>query len=218
MIERYFGSIPRGEDVVRNVYKEDPITQPIEATWEDPNVQIPMYAAAYRTPSMKERDAYVLDMISTILTGGKTSRLYKKMVDEEKKALDVGAFNNSQEDYGMYIIYSLPMDGVSKEEIINAYDEQIKELQTNLISDKEFQTLRNKFENSFVNSNASIQAVADNLATSYLLYNDTSLVNRSIEILKSITKEEIKEVANKYLNPNQRLILDYIPEKSTASK
>lgn len=140
------------------------------------------------------------------------------MVDEEKKALDVGAFNNSQEDYGMYIIYSLPMDGVSKEEIINAYDEQIKELQTNLISDKEFQTLRNKFENSFVNSNASIQAVADNLATSYLLYNDTSLVNRSIEILKSITKEEIKEVANKYLNPNQRLILDYIPEKSTASK
>lgn len=218
LIERYFGSIPRGEDVVRNVYKEDPITQPIEATWEDPNVQIPMYAAAYRTPSMKERDAYVLDMISTILTGGKTSRLYKKMVDEDKKALDVGAFNNSQEDYGMYIIYSLPMDGVSKEEIINAYDEQIKELQTNLISDKEFQTLRNKFENSFVNSNASIQAVADNLATSYLLYNDTSLVNRSIEILKSITKEEIKEVANKYLNPNQRLILDYIPEKSTASK
>ena len=140
------------------------------------------------------------------------------MVDEEKKALDVGAFNNSQEDYGMYIIYSLPMDGVSKEEIISAYDEQIKELQTNLISDKEFQTLRNKFENSFVNSNASIQAVADNLATSYLLYNDTSLVNRSIEILKSITKEEIKEVANKYLNPNQRLILDYIPEKSTTSK
>jgi zinc protease len=57
---------------------------------------------------MKTRDARVLDMISTILSDGKSSRLYKKIVDDKKMALQIGAFSYSQEDYGHYIIYGLP--------------------------------------------------------------------------------------------------------------
>ena len=84
---------------------EEPITKTIKATFEDPNIQIPMIVAAYRTASMKDRDARVLDFISTILSDGKSSRLYKKIVDDKKMALQIGAFNNSQEDYGTYILY-----------------------------------------------------------------------------------------------------------------
>ncbi len=109
MIKDYFGPIPRGEEVTRNFPKEDPITQPITATAYDANIQIPAIVAAYRTPSMKDRDAYVLDMLSTYLSSGKSSVLYKKLVDEKKMALQVGAFNNSQEDYGTYILFGLPL-------------------------------------------------------------------------------------------------------------
>ena len=63
---------------------EEPITEEIRATWKDPNVQIPMYLTAYRTPSMKSRDARILDMISMVLSDGKSSRLYKRLVDVEK--------------------------------------------------------------------------------------------------------------------------------------
>ena len=74
----------------------------------DPNIQIPAVVTGYRMPALTTREAKVLDMISTYLSDGNSSKLYKKMVDEQKMALQVGAFNISQEDYGMYLIFGLP--------------------------------------------------------------------------------------------------------------
>ena len=215
-IGKYFSPIPKGTPVTKQKFEEAPITQTIKATYQDPNIQIPMMVATYRTPSMKTRDARVLDMISSILSDGKSSRLYKKMVDDKKMALQIGAFNYSQEDYGMYILYGLPMGQNTTEGLIKEVDEEIVKLQTELISEKDFQKLQNKFENQYVNSNASVEGIAENLASFYLLYGDVNLINTEIDIYRSITREEIKEVAKKYLNPNQRLILDYVPAKDKA--
>jgi predicted Zn-dependent peptidase len=217
-IKKYFGAIPKGAPVVRQKFEEAPITATINATWEDPNVQLPMTLAAYRTPSMKTKDARVLDMISTYLSDGKSSKLYKKMVDDKKVALQVGAFSNSQEDYGQYIIYSLPLGDVSSESLLKEIDEEIVNMQNNLISENDFQKLQNKFENNYVSSNATVEGIAENLASYYLLYGDINLVNTEIEIYRSITREDIKEVAKKYLNPNQRLILNYGPAKEKTAK
>lgn len=210
-INKYFSAIPKGTPVTRQKYEEAPITKEFTAKWEDPNIQIPMYVSCYRTPSMKTRDARVLDMISSYLSDGKSSKLYKKLVDDKKMALQVGAFNYSQEDYGMYFVYSLPMGQTSKEDILKDIDEEIVKLQTELISESDYQKLQNKFENQYVNSNASVEGIASNLATYYLLYGDINLINTEIDIYRSITREEIKEVAKKYLKPNQRMILDYVP-------
>lgn len=212
-INDYFADIPRGADVIRQTYHEEPITQAIEASWEDPNVQIPMIISAFRTPSMKTREARVLDMISAVLSDGKSSRLYKKMVDEDKTALQVGAFNYSQEDFGSYIIYGLPMGDNTKEDMIKSFDQEIKNIQTDLISEREYQKIQNQFENQFVSSNANVEGIAHSLATYYMLYGDTSLINEEINIYRSITREEIRDVARKYLNPNQRVILEYTGPK-----
>ena len=75
-----------------------------------------------------------------------------------------------------------------------------------------FQKIQNKLENSFVNANSSIEGVANSLARYYMLYGDISLINNEIDIYRSITREEIQQVAKKYLNPNQRLVLEYLPE------
>ncbi|MNS94417.1 Peptidase M16 inactive domain protein [compost metagenome] len=210
-IQKYFGPIPKGEEVKKQTYVEDPITQPIKATYEDPNIQIPMIVASYRTPSMKTRDARVLDLISSYLSDGKSSKLYKKIVDDKKMALQIGAVGFSQEDYGMYILYGLPMAPYTIDDILKEMDEEIVKIQTDLISEKDYEKLQNKFDNNYVNANASVEGIAENLASYYLLYGDVNLINTEIDIYHSITREEIREVAKKYLNPNQRLILDYIP-------
>lgn len=210
-IEQYFGAIPKGEPVVREQFTEEPITETIKTKFEDNNIQIPAIVAAYRTPSMKTRDARVLDLISSYLSDGKSSKLYKKIVDEKKIALQTGAFSNSQEDYGMYILFGLPMGNSTSADILKEIDEEIVKLQTELISEKDYQKLQNKFDNNFVNSNASIEGIAENLATYYMLYGDINLINTEIEMIHSITREEIRDVAKKYLNPNQRLVLDYVP-------
>ncbi|MDX1271235.1 pitrilysin family protein [Bizionia paragorgiae] len=213
MIEDYFGPIPRGEDIVRNFPKEDPITETIKAKAYDSNIQIPAIMTAYRTPAMTERDAYVLDMISSYLSDGKSSVLYKKLVDDKKMALQVGAFNLSQEDYGTYILFGLPLGDTTLETLLAEIDEEVVKIQNELITEKDHQKLLNKFENNFVNANSSVSGIANSLARYYMLYGDVNLINTEIEIYKSITREEIQAAAKKYLKPNQRLILEYLPQK-----
>jgi zinc protease len=217
-IEQYFGTIKRGADIERESFTEEPITKTIKASYEDPNIKIPMMVASYRTPSMKTRDAKVLDMISTYLSSGKSSKLYKKIVDDQKMALQIGAFSYSQEDYGMYILYGLPQGNTTTEDLLKEVDEEIVKIQTDLISEKDFQKLQNKHESQFVNNNASIEKIAGNLASYHLLYGDAHLINTEPDIYRSITREEIKAAAQKYLNPNQRLLLEYVPTKDSAQQ
>ena len=212
MIADYFGAIPRGADVDRVTEQEDPITEAIEAKAYDSNIQIPMIVTAYRTPSIKSRDSKTLDMISTYLSDGNSSKLYRKVVDEKKMALEVGAINLSLEDHSMYIIYGLPLGDTSLESIITEIDEEVVKIQEDLISEKDYQKLQNKFETNFVDSNSSVEGIANSLAEYYAFYKDTNLINSEIEIYRSISREEIQAVAKKYLNPNQRLVLDYLPE------
>jgi predicted Zn-dependent peptidase len=214
LIEDYFGPIPRGKDIERNFPKEDPITEAIEAKGYDANIQIPAIMAAYRTPSMKTRDSRVLDMISSYFSSGKSSILYKKLVDTKKMALQVGAINLSQEDYGTYILFGLPQGETKLADIISEIDEEVLKMQTTLISEKAYQKLQNQFENNYVDSNSSVEGIANSLARYNVLYGDTNLINTEIDIYRSITREEIRDVAKKYLNPNQRLILEYLPESA----
>jgi predicted Zn-dependent peptidase len=101
-------------------------------------------------------------------------------------------------------------------DVLKEIDEEIVKIQTELISENDFQKLQNKFDNNFVNANSNVEGIAENLATYYMLYGDINLINTEIELLHSITREEIRDVAKKYLNPNQRLLLDYIPSTEQA--
>src|SRR5690606_23152138 len=212
MIEDYFGPIPGGEEVTRNFPEESPITETIKATAYDSNIQMPGILLGYRTPAMTARDANYLYMISSVLSDGKSSRLYKKLVDDQKQALEVAAINLGQKEYGTYVIFALPLGETTLATLTQEIDEEIKKLQTELISQREYEKLQNIFENRFVSSNSSIEGIAGSLATYNMLYGDTNLINETIDIYRSITREEIREVAKKYLNPNQRMELEYLPK------
>lgn len=212
MVKDYFGPIKKGPKIDRSFPKEDPITKEFKAKAYDTNIQIPAIIASYRTPSFKSREARVLDMVSAYLSGGNSSKLYKRLVDDKKMALAVQAVNLSQEDYGIYAIFSLPLGETSLDELVNEIDDEIKKLQTDLISEKDHQKLLNQFENQFVNANATLEGIAGSLANYYLLYGDTDLINTEIDLYRSITREEIREVAQKYLGTDQRLLLEYLPE------
>lgn len=217
MVEGYFGSIPRGEEIERVSLTEEPIQETLKAEAFDSNIQIPAIITAYRTPSFKSRESRILDMISTYLSDGPSSKLYKRLVDEKKMALQSGAINIAQEDYGMYVIYGLPQGEFKLSDLISEMDDEIVKIQKDLISERDYQKLLNKFENGFVSSNASVEGIANSLARYYMLYGDTNLINNEIDIYRSITREEIREAANKYLNTNQRLVLEYLPEPEEAN-
>lgn len=213
MIQDYFGPIPKGQDIERVYPVEEPITETIYGKAYDSNIQVPAIIAAYRTPSFKERDAYVLDMISNYLSDGKSSVLYKKLVDEQKQALAVQAVNLSLEDYGLYVLFGIPLGDIPLMDLLSEMDEEVLKIQNELISERDYQKLQNQFENQFVSSNSSVAGIASSLAEYHVYFNDTQLINNVIDIYRSITREEIQAVAKKYLNSNQRVVLEYLPKK-----
>ena len=212
-INEYFGSIPKGTPITRNFPKETPITQEFEETVYDANIQLPAYIFAYRTPAAKERDAYILSMLGSYLSKGKSSVLYKKLVDNEKKALAVEAFNLGLVDHSIFAFFAIPMGNTSKDVLKKDIDAEIKKLQTDLISEEDYQKLQNQVENDFVNANSSVEGIANTLADSYLLKGNTNLINEEINIYRSITREDLRNAAKKYLNSNQRAIINYLPKK-----
>jgi len=213
LIDQYFGEIKRGNIVTRNLPKEDPIKETIFKEAYDENIQIPLKILAYRTPSMKTRESRVLDMISTYLSGGQSSILYKKLVDKKKMALQVLAANNAQEDYGIYFIGGLPLGDTELSTLTIEIDEEIDKLKNELISERDFQKIQNKYESQYVSSNSTVEGIANSLARYHTLYGDIDLINNEIDIYRSISREEIQLVAKKYLNKNQRLELNYLPKK-----
>lgn len=211
MIEDYFGTIEnKGPRTERNVIVEDPITETRYATEYDANIQIPAKIFSYITPKSVDRDAYVLDYISQVLTGGNSSRMQKRMVEDEKIAFQVLAFNSASQDYGTYTMGALAKGDTELSTLAKVMDEEIKKLQTTLISEREYQKLQNQFEAQYISSNSRVQGIASSLASYNMLQGDTNLINNELEIYKSITREDIKRAANQYLKPNQRLELDYL--------
>jgi predicted Zn-dependent peptidase len=152
-------------------------------------------------------------MISSYLSTGQSSVLQKKLVDQKQMALQIFAFNYSLEDYGAYLLGGLPLGEHTMDDLIAEIDVEIEKLQNDLISDRDYQKLQNQFENSFVSANSSFEGIAENLASYNQLFGDTNLINTEIEIYRSITREEIREVAKKYLQKQQRVELKYVPKQ-----
>ena len=90
------------------------------------NIQLPAVIQAYHMPAQGTEDSYALEMLSTALSGGQSARMYKSLVDEQQKALQVAAIPFSSEDPGLYLLFGLPTIGGDLKELENAMDAEIK--------------------------------------------------------------------------------------------
>lgn len=214
LVEAYFAEVPSGEIIEKVNVQEDPITNELVDTAYDNNIQIPAIMTAYRTPGETNKESIALELAASVLSQGASSRMYKKMVDDKKNALQVGCFNYALEDYGAYITYALPNGSSKLEDLLKDMDDEIATLQNTLISEDEFTKIRNQYENDFISKNDKMLGIAENLADSYTFHNkNTNYINEEIDEVRKVTREDIQNVAKKYLNKNQRVVVYYLPKK-----
>ncbi|MBX2897145.1 MAG: insulinase family protein [Cyclobacteriaceae bacterium] len=217
MVAKYFQDIPKGgKKIPRPTVVEPPQTAEIRDVVFD-NIQLPAVIQAYHIPAQGTPDSYALDMLSTLLSGGQSSRMYKALVDEQKKAYTVQAFPFSLEDPGLYLTFGLVNMGVTPEDLEQAMDAEIEKVQKELISEKEFQKIRNQVESNFVQQNSSAVGIAEQLANYHVYYKDANLINTELERYMKVTREDLQRVAKKYLVKENRVVLQYLP-KSAQSK
>jgi predicted Zn-dependent peptidase len=212
LIKKYFGGIPKGAEIVRPTIVEPEKTAQVRDTVYD-NIQLPAVMMAFHSPAMGTEDAYAMDMVSKILSEGSSSRLNTRIVETDQQAVYVGAFPFSLEDPGIFIALSIVNADVQPDVVETSIMEEISKLQTELISDKEFEKLQNQIEKDVVNSFSSQAGIAENLAQYYMYYGDTELINTEITKYKAVTKEDIQKAAQKYLTEKNSVVLYYLPKQ-----
>lgn len=216
-VEKYFSEIPQGKDeIYRPDVKEPRKTEEIRDIIYD-NIQIPAVIQAYNLPPKNHPDSYPLEMLSTYLTGGKSSLMTKELVDRQQKALVVAAIPLDLEDGGIFIMYGITNMGVEASELEEEMDVLISRVQEEGISERDFQKLQNIIENNLVSKNSSLEGIAQNLAESRLFYGDTDYINRELDKFREVTREDVQRVAREYMTLNGRVVLHYLPKSQPTT-
>lgn len=212
LVGDYFSGIPRGKEAIeRPSMEEPPQKHEVRDTIFD-NIQLPAVIEAYHIPGQGTPDSYALEMLSTLLSGGESSRMYKALVDEQKKAAFVQAFPFTLEDAGLYITYGFVNVGVDPTALEEGMNVEVEKVKNALVSEQEFQKIRNQVESDFIQRNGSVAGIAESLADYHVYYNDTNLINTELERYMKVTREDLMRVAKKYLTKDQRVVLYYLPK------
>ncbi len=212
MIEKYFADIPRGtKEIYRPSIVEPEKTAEVTDTVYD-NIQLPAVIMSYHIPAQGTPDSYALSMLTTLLSDGQSSRMYKAIVDQQQKAVQLVSFPYVLEDPGLFIILGIVNMGVPSTDLEKAIDVEIDKVKNTEIPDAEFQKLRNKVENNFVTRNSTMAGIAENLADYHVYFNDANLINTEIDRYMKVTPADLQRVAKKYLIPANRVVLTYLPK------
>jgi zinc protease len=210
-IEQFFGPIPSGAKIVRPNVVEPPMVAEVRDVIQD-NIQLPAVIQGYRAPAQGTDEYYAFNVLSTLLSGGESSRMNKTLVDEKQQAVAAGAFPFFLEDYGLFINFGIANVGVKPETVELTIDSLVADVQTNLVSEREFEKIRNQIESNFVRQNSSVAGIAESLANYEVYFGDANLINTEIERYRKVTREDLRSVAKKYLVKGNRVVLYYVPK------
>jgi zinc protease len=214
LIQAYFGEIPKGaKPVNRPNITEPDLGGEVRDVIED-NIQLPAVIQAYRAPKQGSDEYYAFNVLSTLLSGGESSRMNKILVDDKEMAVAAFAIPFFNEDAGLFINYALPNMGYSPEALESAMDSIINDLKITPVSANEFQKVQNQIESEFVSSNSTMAGIAESLANYQVYFGDADLINTELAKYKKVTREDLMNVAKKYLNKDNRVVLYYVPKGS----
>ncbi len=177
------------------------------------NIQLPGIFMGYKFPEQTHSDYYALEMMNQVLSGGSSSRINKAIVEKKEMAAFAFSFNYALEDAGLGIFAAIANKDVALDNIQAEFDAQVELIQNELISEEEYQKIRNSVENDVISSNSTIAGIAENLANNHVYFGDANLINTELEKYLSVTREDIMRVAKTYFTQNNRIILHYLPKE-----
>ncbi len=178
------------------------------------NVQFPRLYFAYPMPPHGEKEMYAADLLSDILSSGRSARLYRNLVHEKQICQDAFAALVPLEKSSMFIIMATAKPGVPVEKIEREVLDEIEQLINNEVSDYEFERVKNQLAVKKVNEIQTMMARADLLNQFSVYFNDASRINTEIDHYIEITKKDMRETAEKYLQKENRSVLTFLPQES----
>lgn len=213
-IENSFGSIPSGP-VRKNVIFSEPVQRGERRISLKREAELPYILVGYHTPSFPDDDSYALDVLSLILSGGKSSRLYKSLVYEKKVALNAYAeYSGFSSDAYLFFLGATAFPGKDIGEVEGHIYAEIEKIITERPDDREVMKAKNQIESSFIMEQDSIFLQAMKYGTFEML-GGWRLIDKYLVGIRKVTAEDIIRVAKKYFTEENRTVGVLMPMKNS---
>jgi predicted Zn-dependent peptidase len=211
--QTYFGRIPSGP-------KPEPIRTTEPEQWGERHVKVvaksqPMLLAGYHCPSINHEDNTPLDALSNIISQGRSSRLYTKLIKEEKIAAQIDGGNGfpGTKYPNLIIFFVVASRGHTSEECMKQIDEEIEKIKKESVTPDELKKFKRSTIKGLIDGMESNSSMASQLTFYDVIRGDWRFLFDQIITVEALTVEDVKRVANKYLKINNRTIAEIIPEK-----
>ncbi len=217
-VSKYFATIPK--------QPKPPavdVAEPTEVAlkykkFEDKLAPFPAFIMAWKIPQRNTPDHNALALAGKIISEGESSRLYQKLVKGDESVLQLVSFTDERRGPSGFLIFAIPKPGMDLSKIRDAIGNEIKDISTNGPTAEEMQKLHNNLINDAVRARQSSLGRAQTIAEFALFDGDPMLINSELDELLKITPAQIKEAVNKYLNTDNRVLLDIVPGAKAATK
>lgn len=210
LTEKWFAPIPRRNVPVRQLPQEVVQTAERRQTVER-NVPLDALFMAYHMCSREDADYYAFDILSDILSNGRSSRLTRRLVQEQKLFSSLDAYISGTRDAGLLHISGKPSAGVSLEQAEAAVRKELEELKSGFVGEQELEKVKNKFESTQIFGNINYLNVATNLAW-FELTGQAEDIDREVDNYRSVTAEQLHRVAQQTFRDENGIVLYYQKE------
>jgi zinc protease len=215
-VRKHFSGIPRPAAAVPRIAAQEP---PQSAEFRvtksyGTNSPLPAVVAGYRMPAIYSDDYYALNLAANILSQGESSRIYRKLVYEDRVALGAAGFPLFTEHPNLFWAYAIMNQGKTLEEGEQALFAVLEKMKQEPVSAEELEKAKNQVISDFVVGRRTVQQKADAIGQAAVLGKNAELVNLDLARYQAVTAADIQRVARKYFDPKQRTVLIIEPPKS----
>jgi zinc protease len=212
LVKKYFGKIPRPSAPVPPVVAKEPPQNGERRTTVYKEGFISIYLSAYHIPEATNPDIPALDVLATLLGGGKSSRLYKKIVQEQELATSVWAYTDESVDPGLMVIGAILQRGKDPKDVEKAVEEEILRIKEGGVAPEELEKAARQALADFVYEQESASGTAFSLGNAAAIQNDPDYINKYPQKVASVTTEDVVEMARKYLVQENRSVVTLLPK------
>ncbi len=216
LVADYFGGIAKGTPPPRPTVKVTPPKGPQILDVKEDKTPLPASLHAWHACTMNDPDSYALDLLANVMASGRSSRLYRRLVDKEQVALNAEAFPMLFEKSGVLGVFATGQRGVTLEQLDKLITEEVEKVKSEGVSEEEFAKALNQKEDEISNENGTMLARAKSLANAHLFHGGTAEVNKELERYLAVKRADLQRVAKKYFAADKVYILHYPPPEPKA--
>lgn len=217
-VRKYFGAIPKPlKPIPRVTAKEPPRKADKRETSYSPRAPLPAIAVTYLAPSIRSDDGPALSLLGEILAGGESSRLYQSMVYQQQVAQSVACDADLREDLGLIAFRLILASGKPVADAEKSLNNEIEKILKDGVTQAELDKAKTRFLTGKLLERETVNGKANALGQAVVMYGDASRVNTDLAKLQAVTTDQIKEVTNKYITGQKKVVLEYLPEAMKAA-